>query len=824
MFKSLLNRTRAVAATGLLVAAQIIQIASPLMPIAKAANTYPAALPSGAVSEVQVCHANNNDKTPYGPILVSVSAADPTAGHGGHTGPIWNPDLKAPGGGNTAWGDIIPPFDYVSSDGTIQHFSGLNWNPDSQLIWQYGCDPYNIPPAAVAPAITVSPIACTAGTDSVDTFTVAIVNTNDPFNETVTYTVSIKDSTGAIVATQTLTLQDEWIPSATDPTVYVHGSSYMGTLSFTGLPAGTYTVEITGNETLPNRTYQTNVTQTVILNQCRELTTVTPVAPVLAANPCGTASDSFTWTPITGVEYYYTDIDGTIKTLSAPTGTTVEPVHYSGGNSLTIYARVTVPALYKLTEGALTEWTLVFTNAPCPAVIPTAPAVLETCGPNNDTVAPAAFDRLTVDRVEVSGWSNNTYTVTYYAKADYSFGTNADGTPIITKVYTLTDKVIACPAPVFTQADCAGRTATVKLEAVAEGYYYTVSVDGGTPTVYTPLVDQTLSFTVLPKSVVVSLYQGVPAGVIASTLISTSSATFIIPDCPIGLPDTPDTTDPCGAANIAWLKPEDVSDSSWTDANGYRWVINADNSLTVTAPANYYFEMVDGDAVQNHTFAAPVDSNVLCAPVGKPLVMVYCGTINNDSPVLPDVTDNAHYTWSTDYNDATNTITVTAVPDEGYSFEEDTQVEWKFVDEHTVCPSPAFSPTDCIHATGSVTVTYDEDHYFYTVSGPGLDGEVALDSGVAINLAQAGPYTVTAYMYEGEEYVEVGSWTHTYALLNCNPGKGAVPPVVPIPLPIELPHTGPTEAVSAKSLLLVLVATIATYGAVYFTQPRKQLD
>lgn len=80
-------------------------------------------------------------------------------------------------------------------------------------------------------------------------------------------------------------------------------------------------------------------------------------------------------------------------------------------------------------------------------------------------------------------------------------------------------------------------------------------------------------------------------------------------------------------------------------------------------------------------------------------------------------------------------------------------------------------------------------------------------------------------MYEGEEYVEVGSWTHTYALLNCNPGKGAAPPVVPIPLPIELPHTGPTESVSAKSLLLALVATVATYGAVvYFTQPREQLD
>ena len=822
MLKNIITRTRTTMAALLIVAAQAIQIASPLMPITKAATTYPTPLPTGIVTDVQVCHANNNDKNPYISNLVSVSAADPTSGHGSHVGPIWNPALKSPGGGNTAWGDIIPPFSYMGTDGATQYFPGLNWNQDSQMIWQYGCNPYLIPPSVYAPTTAVSPIACTAGTKGVDTLKVDITNTNDPFNETVTYTVQVKNTAGAVVATQTLTLQDEWLPNP-DPaiTTLMHGNPYQGSLTFSGLAAGTYTVVITGNETLPDTKNQTAITTNVTLNQCHTFITVTPVAPLVAADPCGTSGDTFTWTPTTGIKYTYTDLDGSVKTLSAATGTSVQPVSYTGGNDLTITASVTDASLYQLPAGAQTSWTLHFTNRACPATLPAAPGVLETCGPNNDTVTPASYDSATVERVEVSGWTNNAYTVTYYAKVGFSFGTNADGTPITTKVYTITDLATVCPAPEFTSPTCTDRTARVLLQAVQPGYYYTVSVDGGTPTVYTPLVDQTLAFTILPVSVVVTLHQGSPAGPIASTLLSTYSADFVIPDCPITLPAAPATTDPCGAANTTWNKPEGVTGSTWTDADDYSWTINSDNSLTVTAPAHYYFEMKDGIAIRSHTFSAPTDANILCAPTGTPSVEVFCGTINNDQAILPEVSTDALYSWSVAYNNATNTITVTAVADEGYRFAENAQTVWTFTDVHTACPAPVFSPIDCTYTHGAVKAIFDADLYYYTISGTGLDGEVALESDTSLRLSAGGAYTVRAYLYEDDEAVLVQSWSHTYPALVCTPGKGEVPPVT---LPLELPHTGPTDTSTPKGLFLALIAAVATYGAVYFAQGKRHYD
>ena len=65
MLKRILTRTRTVMAATLIVAAQIIQVASPLMPVAKAATTYPTPLPTGVVTDIQICHANSNDKDPY---------------------------------------------------------------------------------------------------------------------------------------------------------------------------------------------------------------------------------------------------------------------------------------------------------------------------------------------------------------------------------------------------------------------------------------------------------------------------------------------------------------------------------------------------------------------------------------------------------------------------------------------------------------------------------------------------------------------------------------------------------------------------------------
>ena len=69
-------------------------------------------------------------------------------------------------------------------------------------------------------------------------------------------------------------------------------------------------------------------------------------------------------------------------------------------------------------------------------------------------------------------------------------------------------------------------------------------------------------------------------------------------------------------------------------------------------------------------------------------------------------------------------------------------------------------------------------------------------------------------------------------------GRGTNPPVIPdtpvtpvvpvVPatpvLPAELPHTGPAQDGSAKGLLLAIGAAIATYGAVYFAQPKRRYE
>jgi len=86
---------------------------------------------------VTLCHATNSDTNPYVVITVDTNAAgggnnDGVGGHSTHTGPIWNATLKD---SHTAWGDIIPSFDYGEGDS----FDGLNWTSQGQAIFNNGC-------------------------------------------------------------------------------------------------------------------------------------------------------------------------------------------------------------------------------------------------------------------------------------------------------------------------------------------------------------------------------------------------------------------------------------------------------------------------------------------------------------------------------------------------------------------------------------------------------------------------------------------------------------------------------------------------------------
>jgi hypothetical protein len=68
--------------------------------------------------KVTLCHRTDSNTNPYVQITVDVAAGGLKGGHEDHTGPIWNPTLKA---SHVKWGDIIPAFTYGS-----QIYPGMN--------------------------------------------------------------------------------------------------------------------------------------------------------------------------------------------------------------------------------------------------------------------------------------------------------------------------------------------------------------------------------------------------------------------------------------------------------------------------------------------------------------------------------------------------------------------------------------------------------------------------------------------------------------------------------------------------------------------------
>lgn len=138
-----------------------------------APTTSSATAPSG--HKVTICHRTNADTHPYVQETVDIASSgylqaghngDPS-GKKGHTGPVWNPTLKAQG---IAWGDIIPPYVYTASSGKVFTYVGYNWTTAGRAIYDNGCVP-------VTSTITVTPRAlaadptCTSGPNGTLTLT-----------------------------------------------------------------------------------------------------------------------------------------------------------------------------------------------------------------------------------------------------------------------------------------------------------------------------------------------------------------------------------------------------------------------------------------------------------------------------------------------------------------------------------------------------------------------------------------------------------------------------------------------------------------------------
>lgn len=86
------------------------------------------------VEKVEICHSTSSYKNPY--VIIEPNANGDVQGHAGHTGPIFYPEIPK----GEDWGDIIPPFYYITQPGDqVQYFEGLNWDAEGQAIYENDC-------------------------------------------------------------------------------------------------------------------------------------------------------------------------------------------------------------------------------------------------------------------------------------------------------------------------------------------------------------------------------------------------------------------------------------------------------------------------------------------------------------------------------------------------------------------------------------------------------------------------------------------------------------------------------------------------------------
>ena len=190
---------------------------------ANAANAPAAAAAPAADPRVTLCHATNSNSNPY--VQITVAAAGAFNGHLGHTGPIWNPTLKASG---ISWGDIIPPFTFRGNT------YSLNW-PAGMSIFNNGCS-VATPPTRTTTATVTAPgptVTVTGPTVTVGGPTVTVHDTVTGPTVTVGGGVVTETVTGPTVTVlSTVTEQVFNCP----PGAGIEGGSAQlgGTLAFTG--------------------------------------------------------------------------------------------------------------------------------------------------------------------------------------------------------------------------------------------------------------------------------------------------------------------------------------------------------------------------------------------------------------------------------------------------------------------------------------------------------------------------------------------------------------------------------------------------------------
>jgi len=228
-----------------------------------------------------------------------------------------------------------------------------------------------------------------------------------------------------------------------------------------------------------------------------------------------------------------------------------------------------------------------------------------------------------------------------------------------------------------------------------------------------------------------------------------------------------------------------------------------------------------GWPIYKHTFTFSTSD---CIAIPQPPQQAdECGP-NNAYWIIPADTNDVH--WST--NTTNGHLIATAIG--GHFVGGAATIDFGAAkDSNDVCPPAVVTPVkpqivDCeVVLPITLGITYKEVYLDTNgnIVDPSQAGITATHRGV---LATANPgYVLSTTNYDEQGYL----YTFDFTDMNC--GKGDVtpptvtPPVVTTapttpPTPAELPHTGS----SLGGLLVTLLATLSTYGVVYFLQPKRR--
>ncbi|WP_216648855.1 hypothetical protein [Agromyces agglutinans] len=357
-------------------------------------------------------------------------------------------------------------------------------------------------------------------------------------------------------------------------------------------------------------------------------------------------------------------------------------------------------------------------DEPCPpkeVAVPVKPAFSDTCGPDNDVLAPL------VDTASVR-WQRvdapDSITVTAFAKDGFVFPGGATS--------------YAFPPFAIDDEPCPPKQVEVPVKPAFS------DTCGPDNEVLAPLVETTSvrwERVDAPGSITVTAVAK-DGFVFPGGATSHAFPPFAIDDepCPpkqVAVPVKPAFSDTCGPDNEV-LAP-------LVETTSVRWQrVDAPGSITVTAFAKDGFVFPGG--ATSHTFEPFTVDDQPCPPkvitFGEaPTGSDTCGP-DNGVLEIPEVDEDAHYTFEKKGSQAEGRVVVTAVAEQGYAFDKGQQTEWTFDYLNTPCIAiPAEpKPTDlCGVDLDAIVLPEPTAHVTWTI-----DGDAKTGAATAIATTEAG--------------------------------------------------------------------------------------